>query len=81
MFQISAMANLEITIQAPLTRPGIKLEKITRVVGGGGEGGEKKKPSPVSDHFNLSCTKGGRLRESRLYFRNSSITFQHSNAK
>ena len=46
MFQISAMANLEIKFQAPLTRPGIKLEKITRVVGGsgggGGGGGEKK---------------------------------------
>ena len=28
------MANLEIRFQAPLTRPGIKLEKITRVVGG-----------------------------------------------
>ena len=48
MFQISAMANLEIKFQAPLTRPGIKLEKITRVVGGSGGGrgsggrGEKK---------------------------------------
>ena len=44
MFQISAMANLEIKFQAPLTRPDIKLEKITRVVGGGGGrgGGEKK---------------------------------------
>ena len=41
----------------------------------------RKRPPPVSDHFNLSCTNGGRLRESRLYFRNSSITFQHSNAK
>ena len=28
------MANLEIRFQAPLTRPGIKLEKITRGVGG-----------------------------------------------
>ena len=36
VFQISAMANLEIRFQAPLTRRGIKLEKITRGVGGGG---------------------------------------------
>ena len=46
MFQISAMANLEIKFQAPLTRPGIKLEKITRVVGGSGGGGERKKITP-----------------------------------
>ena len=47
MFQISAMANLEIKFQAPLTRPGIKLEKITRVVGGsGGGGGGRKKITP-----------------------------------
>ena len=38
------MANLEIRFQAPLTRPGIKLEKITRGVGVGG--GEIKKITP-----------------------------------
>ena len=39
------MANLEIRFQAPLTRPGIKLDKITR---GGGRvgGGEIKKITP-----------------------------------
>ena len=36
------MANLEIRFQAPLTRPGIKLEKITSGVGGG-EGKKLKK--------------------------------------
>ena len=42
------MANLEIRFQAPLTRPGIKLEKMTWGVGGkGGGGGEiKKKITP-----------------------------------
>ena len=34
-FQISTMANLEIRFQAPLTRPGIKLDKIKRKGGGG----------------------------------------------
>ena len=52
MFQISAMANLEIKFQAPLTRPGIKLEKITRVVGGsGGGGGEKKNHTGPESRF------------------------------
>ena len=37
VFQISAMANLEIRFQAPLTRPGIKLDKIKRKRGGGEE--------------------------------------------
>ena len=53
VFQIRAMANLEIRFQAPLTRPGIKLEKITSGVGGGGGGGggggrgrNKKKITP-----------------------------------
>ena len=35
------MANLEIRFQAPLTRPGIKLDKIARR-GGGGWGLTKK---------------------------------------
>ena len=38
------MANLEIRFQAPLTRPGIKLDKIKRR-GGGGE--ETKKNTPA----------------------------------
>ena len=43
------MANLEIRFQAPLTRPGIKLDKIKRKRGGGGGGGggeETKKITP-----------------------------------
>ena len=42
VFQISAMANLEIRFQAPLTRPGIKLDKIKRKRGRGGGGRDKK---------------------------------------
>ena len=48
------MANLEIRFQAPLTRPGIKLDKITR---GGGGGGDKKNHRDLRD-LKLATTTG-----------------------
>ena len=60
VFQISAMANLEIRFQAPLTRTGIKLDKITMgcVCVWGGRGEIKKITPGLKVRFENALSNG-----------------------